>query len=179
MPLVLLPARFSEQKNHAELLDALDLVREALGERAPEVICCGDGPLRAQIEARAHRSGDRPLVRCVDHLDDAASWFTATDFFVLTSRWEGQPLVVLEALSAALAVVTTTPTGVEDLILDNHNGRRVSGAPQLAATIIEWTRDPNVRPRDDALTAAILAAHSLDAVLDDHLHFYDEITPTR
>ena len=172
VPILLLPARFSEQKNHQLFLAALALVRQELGAASPEVVCCGDGPLFDAVRQRAEQPRDRPLLRCFDYEPDAASWFGATDFFVLPSRWEGQPGVVLEALAQGLAVLSSTSVGVEDLIVEGRNGRRVTNADEMAKVIVQWCRDPSLRPIDETLNAALLQEHSLDAVVTAHEEIY-------
>jgi glycosyltransferase involved in cell wall biosynthesis len=87
--LAVLPARFSEQKNHRDLVSAMKAARATLKDRSPEILCVGDGPLRSQIEQEASVIGGDPLVRCVDHDAGAAGWMAAADFFVLPSRWGG------------------------------------------------------------------------------------------
>lgn len=179
VPIAILPARFSDQKNHRQLLDALRLVREQLSDRSPEVLCFGDGPLFAVIDQMSRVDGGRPLVRCADFLDNASSWFAATDFFILPSTWEGQPMVVLEALANGLSVVSSTPTGLDDLILDGRNGRLVSGARELADVIVAWTNDPATRPRDAALTTEVLRRHGVEVVTDSYLALYSELRRRR
>ncbi len=174
-PIVVLPARYSEQKNHVQLLSALRAVRLTLGDDSPDVVCVGDGPLFAEIAADARVPGERPLVECRPFAPNAGAWLAASDFFILPSRWEGQPLVVLEALAAGLSVVSSTPTGVEDLVIDGVNGRRVSGPAGLADTIVEWCRDPSSRPFDDTSTRELLAQHSLGVVADAHEQLYAEL----
>ncbi len=171
-PIAILPARFSEQKNHHPLLSALRAVRHELGDRAPDVLCFGDGPLVAEICAAARVPGDRPLLDYRPYVADASHWFGGCDFFILPSRWEGQPLVVLEALAAGLSVVTSTESGVEDLVLDGVNGRRVSGAAGLADTIVEWCKDPTSRPTNVDTTREILALHELPVVLTAYEQLY-------
>ena len=175
VPLVLYPARFSEQKGHLQLIDALKTVRNQLKDESPEIVCCGEGPLFAEVQRAAERANERPLLRCWPHLDDAASWFGATDFFVLPSRWEGQPLVVLEALSQGLAVVTSTPVGTEDLITDHRNGRRVTTIEEMATVIIEWCTQPSQRPLDQVFTRQLLLRHALRAVVDDYDALYQKL----
>lgn len=166
VPLAVLPARYSHQKNHADLLRALALVRDELGPQSPEVLCFGDGPLRDAVATAAARDGDRPLARCLPYRPAAAALLAASDFFVLTSTWEGQPQVVLEALARGLPVASTTPTGLEDLIRDGRNGRLVRDVGALAKIIVDWTNDPASRPSDPALNASIVATHQLVAVVD-------------
>jgi glycosyltransferase involved in cell wall biosynthesis len=172
VPLVVLPARYSEQKGHATLLEALRIARSGLGEGVPEVVCAGDGPLLGPLRDRAASGGSPPLARCLPYRPDARTWLAASDFFVLPSRWEGQPLVVLEALNHGLAVASTSVTGLEDLVVDGRNGRLVTYPPELAAVIVEWCREPARRPRDAALTSEILARHQLERVVDSLVALY-------
>jgi glycosyltransferase involved in cell wall biosynthesis len=172
VPLIVLPARYSEQKGHATLLDALRIARSGLGDGAPEVLCAGDGPLLAATRERAGSVDGAPLARCLPYRPDARSWLAASDFFVLPSRWEGQPLVVLEALSLGLAVASTTETGLEDLIVDGRNGRLVETSSELAAVIVEWCREPARRPRDAALSSEVLSRHQISRVVDALVSLY-------
>lgn len=173
VPTCVLPARFTEQKNHVGLVETLGYVRDALGDESPEVVCLGDGPLRVEVQRLAQRGRDRPLLHCFGHRPDATKWVGASSFFVLSSIWEGQPLVVLEALGANLPVVASTPTGLEDLVMDGRNGRLVASTRDLADVIVQWCRDPASAPRDDTLTAAILARHEVTTVGDRYEELYD------
>ena len=173
VPLIVYPARFSEQKGHDRLVGAMALVRAQLGARAPEVVCVGDGPLFESIRTSAQVTGERPLVHCVSYSDGASAWLAASDFFVLSSRWEGQPQVVLEALACDLPVLTCTPTGVEDLIYDGRNGRVVTSVSDMAREIVTWTTSPTERPRDAGLNREILSSHTLDAVLASYREHYE------
>ena len=177
VPLVVLPARFSHQKGHDLLVAALARVRAAMADESPEVVCVGDGPLLEATRRAAAVAGDRPLLHCVPYREGVAGWLAAADFFVLPSRWEGQPQVVLEALLNNLPVLTSTPTGVEDLVIDGRNGRRVLGPGELAREIETWSRRVRAGHRDElphdaTLNAEILAAHRLEVVLDQYLALY-------
>jgi len=171
-PVIVFPARFSDQKNHRALLSALRAVRLQLGESAPYVLCFGDGPLRQEIERESLVDGSEPLLRCYDFSPEAPGWIGASDFFVLPSRWEGQPLVVLEALASNRAVVTLTP-GVDDLVYDGINGVRVDSVARLAEVIVTWCREPESKPVDPVTNLRLCHEHSVDVVLDAYLTLYE------
>ena len=136
------------------------------------MICFGDGPLRDELERQAAIPGQHPLARIMNYRADASSWLGATDFFILPSRWEGQPHVVLEALCAGLSVVSNCPVGVQDLVFDGRNGRQTSSVDELAAVIIDWSTRPEKRNLDHELTAAVLAQHDLTEVATHYETLY-------
>jgi glycosyltransferase involved in cell wall biosynthesis len=74
----------------------------------------GDGPLRAELEDLARRSGGR--VRFLGPVDDVAALVGLSVCVVSTSSWEGLPLALLEALSMGTPVVATAIDGVTDVI---------------------------------------------------------------
>jgi glycosyltransferase involved in cell wall biosynthesis len=167
----LYPARFSEQKNHRGLLSALRAAREELGTLTPLIWCVGDGPLRDEIERDA-ASDEFPLLRLTPYLPDAASWFSATDFFILPSRWEGQPTVILEAVRAGVPVLTSTPTGVDDLCTGAW-AQQVAPA-ELSRALVRWARGgaPHVQA---SATRDFLAAHESSLSAQQHLRLYGNL----
>jgi glycosyltransferase involved in cell wall biosynthesis len=111
-PLVLTAGRLSAQKAHGLLLDAS--VRLAPRHPAPLVLIAGDGPLRDGLALQIEH-GDLP-VRLLGRRDDVGDLMAAADVFVLPSLWEGQPLVLQEALRAGLPIVATDVGGVASLL---------------------------------------------------------------
>jgi glycosyltransferase involved in cell wall biosynthesis len=104
-PVLLHIGRFEEQKDHLNLLAALP----ALLERHPgtHLLLVGSGPLERAVRAEAARAGIEPHVHFLGARDDVPALMAAADGLVLSSRWEGLPMVLLEAGAAALPVVAT------------------------------------------------------------------------
>lgn len=110
-PLLLTVARLAEQKGLPVLLDAA----RSWAARTPRplVVVAGDGPLRGRLAARVEREG--LPVRLLGRREDVADLLAAVDVFVLASVWEGQPLVIQEALRAGLPIVATDVGGIAEL----------------------------------------------------------------
>jgi glycosyltransferase involved in cell wall biosynthesis len=128
----------------------------------------GDGPDRLALEQRAAELGLTRALRWRGHLTDRPTYMDRlrdADLFVLPSRAEGVPKVLVEAMAAGLPVVATRVGGVPALMQSGSPGRLVdpSEPDQLAAAIAELARDPSERTRLRDAGLAYAAEHTLDA----------------
>jgi glycosyltransferase involved in cell wall biosynthesis len=106
--------RLCEVKNHAMFLAAAEGVMQS-GAPARFVVI-GDGELRAGLERQAEARGLTERLVFTGFRDDVASLYPALDVVALTSRNEGTPLTLIEAMSAGRPVVSTEVGGVVDLL---------------------------------------------------------------
>jgi glycosyltransferase involved in cell wall biosynthesis len=83
------------------------------------------------------------------HRKDALSFFPAFDVFVLSTHWEGLPLVLLEAMSNGLPVVATAVDGVPELVQHQETGlvHAHENAQELATHIIRFLKDESLARR--------------------------------
>jgi len=144
--------RLSVEKGADLLLDAL-----ARGGTMPacEVVLVGDGPERAALEARARASGTGrgaalARVRFAGRRDDAPTLVSAFDVLALSSRREGTPMVVLEAMAAGVPVVAFGVGGVPQVV-DETTGWLVP--PEDVAGFAAGLAEALTRPRDAARRA--------------------------
>jgi glycosyltransferase involved in cell wall biosynthesis len=86
------------------------------------VIIAGDGPQRADLEKLAESLGIGRHIRFLGWRTDAVDLMAALDIFCMTSRWEGCPMVLLEAMAARRPVVTTDYGGVREIVIDEETG---------------------------------------------------------
>ncbi len=109
----------------------------------------GDGPERPRLEALARERGLSDRVRFLGAIPDAARLFRALDLFVLSSRSEGTPMVLLEAMGAGVPVVATSVGGVPSVVEDGVSGWLVAPeAPgELARAMSEAVVDADARSR--------------------------------
>ena len=128
--------------------DPLTLVRALAELRRPgEAVIAGDGPDRPAVEREVRRLGLESVVRLAGERDDVGELLAAADMFVLSSRSEGLPLSILEAMAAGLPIVASSVGGVPELVVDGETGLLVPpGDPHaLAAAIERLLDDPALR----------------------------------
>jgi glycosyltransferase involved in cell wall biosynthesis len=128
--------RLVAQKAHERVLEAAAIVRRT----DPDVtfLIVGDGPRRAELQARAAELGVEDVVRFTGARDDARALIALSDLLVFSSDWEGLSIAALEALAAGTPVVTTDVAGMREL-LSGGAGTIVPGTDpaDLAAAISE------------------------------------------
>jgi glycosyltransferase involved in cell wall biosynthesis len=137
----------------------------------PLLAIAGDGPLAGELRARASSLGVDATF--LGHRDDVADLLAAAAVFVLPSRWEGQPLIVQEALRAGAAIVATRVGGIPDLVDDDaallvEPDDATALAAAVSAVLTDASRATRLRAAasgrgatlptaDDAVTAALAA----------------------
>jgi glycosyltransferase involved in cell wall biosynthesis len=145
--LVLTVARFSEQKGHRFLLQAIPTILAA----CPEVqfLWVGLGLLEKELRREVQKRGLEPAVRFLGWRDDVPTLLAAADLVVLPSLFEGLPLFILEAMAAGRPVVATSTLGTDEAVVDDVTGRLVPpGNPQaLAAGVLEVLTYPELAAR--------------------------------
>ncbi len=104
--------RLNPQKNHAALLAAFADPRLA----GCRLLIAGDGELRGALEQQAGALGVADRVHFLGVRKDVPRLLAAADGLVMASSWEGNPLVVMEAMSAGLPVVATAVGCVPELV---------------------------------------------------------------
>jgi len=147
----------------------LDVVAR-VARRVPEVVFVWAGAFGWQphFEARVRRAGLSHAVRFLGHVDDIASFYAACDVVALTSRREGSPNALLEAMAMARPVVATAVGGVPEIVSSGEEGILVSrdDVDGFAAALVDLLAMPLVaRCLGAAGRRRMLAAHAIPHVI--------------
>jgi glycosyltransferase involved in cell wall biosynthesis len=162
---VLAAGRLTRQKG-------FDLLIPAFGRLTAEhpdwrLMICGGGPLRTQLQEQVEAEGLTGVIELTGPVDDLGDRMATAALYVLSSRYEGFPLVLLEAMSAGMPVVSTDcPTGPAELIEDGRNGVLVAphDIAALAAGMRTMIEDAELRERSGAAAAETVRAYSLERI---------------
>ena len=104
----------------------------------------GEGPLQSEAKILARRSGIADRLHFPGNIQDSELGLSLFDVFLLTSKFEGTPNVVIEATLLAIPVVATDVGGTREAIAENITGLVAGGADpdELAAHVLEILGDP-------------------------------------
>lgn len=175
-PLWVVAGRLEEQKGHDVLFDALArLVAKGVDFT---LAVAGEGSRRSWLEQQALSRGLAPRVQFVGQLDDVAGLLAAADAVLLPSRWEGLPLVLLEAMARGRPIVASAVGGVPDAIEDGVHGTLVppGDAEALAAALEQLHRSADRAWRHGRAAAQrVRERYTWRAVVDEFEAVYDDV----
>jgi glycosyltransferase involved in cell wall biosynthesis len=164
-PVILAAGRLTPQKGFDLLAEAFALI----ADEAPDwsVRICGDGPKRDGIEERIaeHRLEDRVVLagRCMRIWEE----MERASVYALSSRFEGFPMILLEAMSKGMAVAAfDCPTGPAEIVQDGVNGRMVPAedVDAFAAALRDLMADEALRRRCAAAAVEVAHRYDMDAI---------------
>ena len=179
-PLIGMVGRLVQIKDVPTFLQAAVLVRKAMPDSHFALV--GDGEERSLLEVECQQLGLQGAVFFHGWRRDLAAVYGDLDVVVNSSRNEGTPVALIEALAAARPVVATRVGGTADLLAEGSHGLLVPpGDPKaLAAAILVSLREP-AAARMRALTgrATVLERYSAARLIDDVDHLYRDLLAAR
>ncbi|WP_292979166.1 glycosyltransferase [Nitrosomonas sp.] len=151
-PVILGVGRLTRAKDFATLISAFARVH---AQRECRLVILGEGELRGELEQLVTSLGIEGSVQLPGFAENPFAWMGCVRLFVLSSRWEGLPTVLIEAMACGTAVVSTNCRSGPDEILEGGKwGRLVPvGDVEALAGAIAVTLDtpqerlPDVRQR--------------------------------
>jgi glycosyltransferase involved in cell wall biosynthesis len=149
-PVLLAVGRLSPQKDFECLLRAFATVRASTTAR---LLILGEGPDRQRLESLVRELGLDSDVQLPGWVGNPYPYMARSDLFVLSSRWEGLPTVLIEALYCGLRIVSTDcPSGPREILDGGRFGSLVPvGEPEaLAAAILGALHDQGPAPAEES-----------------------------
>lgn len=143
-PRIISVSRFAFPKDFATLVEALEKIQADY-----RALLVGEGPIRAEVAAALRRPRLASRVQLLGACRDVPDLLGSSDIFVLSSRSEGLPISILEAMAARLPIVATDVGGVAEAVVDGETGLLVpaGNAKALAAALERLIEDVELRRR--------------------------------
>lgn len=164
-PVLLAVGRLTSQKDFPTLIHALFQVRKTMPAR---LLILGEGPDRPALEALINQLGLKNDVSMPGFVENPYSYMNHSTLYVLSSRWEGLPTVLIEALFCGLPVIATDcPSGPREILADGLYGSLVpvGDVTALASAIEAGLMGKTPHPPEESWHP-----YSLDTVVDQYIH---------
>ena len=167
-------AEFSERKNQSFLLRALQQLPERVGLLLP-----GDGQLRDTCIALARQLGVEHRVAFPGQVDDMPLWYAAADCAVSSSRSEGLPFNLMEAMHYGLPIVASDIKGHADLIRNNQTGLlfQFENMAQFIEQIWRLLEEPELSQRIGPAAKDAVEPFILSNAMPQVLACYESLLP--
>jgi glycosyltransferase involved in cell wall biosynthesis len=163
-PVLLAVGRLTAQKGFDALIQAFALVRK---DRQLRLLILGEGEERPALEKQIKEYNLEQDVSLPGFVTNPYPYMAKAAAFVLSSRWEGLPTVMVEAMALGTPIISTDcPSGPQEILEGGKIGRLVPvDDPFALATAITITLNTNVvRPSQESW-----ASFSLDRVVDQYI----------
>ena len=160
------------------LLDAFAMVVRR--QPAARLIMVGSGPLELFVRRKIEQLGLTASVRLLGDVV-ATDIMPAFDVFCLSSRYEGMPYVILEAVAAGLPVVATRVGGVDVCVEPGKNGLLVppDDPTALAAALTKLVKDGELRRHCAAASECAAHRFTSERMVARTLQVYEQVIAAR
>ena len=157
--------RLTYQKNFALFLE----VAVGVAKRHPGAcfVIAGTGEEDAALQAQAAALGLGGRVRFLGYVGEMTALYPALDMLLLTSRYEGLPITILEAMAVGIPIVASRLDGVQEVLADGADCALVTpgGREDFAARVCELLEQPALARRyADAALAKVRARYSAETM---------------
>jgi glycosyltransferase involved in cell wall biosynthesis len=166
--------RLDPVKDYGALLQAMVDVPEAAN-----LVIAGSGPMENELRRLSDELGLEDRVQFLGFEPNVLRWMRVANGFVLASRWEGLPMVVLEAAACGVPAVATDVPGTHEVVVDGKTGLLAAqgSAKALAATMTRMMEMPGEERRamGERARQFVQEHYSLGAALDRWEALYAEL----
>ena len=170
-------ACFKPQKSPLDFIKLASAINKDFPDA--KFILVGDGVLRKKICALIDKFNLKEKVILTGWRNDIVQILSCLDIFVLTSLWEGLPIVVLEAMAAGLPVVATDTGGIREVVLHGKTGYLVNprDVQALRDKLKELLMQPYLRKEFGKLAVSTLNPneYSLSKMIKNTTQLYSEL----
>jgi glycosyltransferase involved in cell wall biosynthesis len=165
LPVILAVGRLTKQKDFSTLIRSF---AQVLRTRPARLLILGEGPERSRLEALVKQLGLEDNVAMPGFVENPYAYMSEASLYVLSSRWEGLPTVLIEALYCGPPIIATDcPSGPREILADGRYGALVpvGDAKNLTQAIEAGLAGKTPPPTEESWHP-----YSLETVVDQYIN---------
>lgn len=168
--------RLHKDKDFITLIEAMNTVLQFIPDAQLNIY--GDGPMRADLENVVLKLGINKNVHFCGFINELTDEMQKNSIFAFSSRSEGMPNALIEAMSLGLACVSTNcEFGPSELIENGVNGFlvQVGDSKKMAERLIQLLEDDNLRDRIGSKAKEIIVTNSEEMISKKYINYISRI----
>lgn len=171
--------RLEFQKNIDLLIDAWKIVAESFPDWKLNI--WGDGSLRSQIQEQIKKSNLENKINLCGVSKNILNEYLNASIFILPSRYEGLPLVLIEAMQSGLPAIGFNISGVNDVIIHNKNGILVQEREpeSLAKNIIQLLSNNEMLHKMSQNAITTMSKFKKEHVMNQWITLFNELAKNK
>lgn len=173
--ILLAVGRLSPAKNYSNLIHSISYLKKS-GKTNFKLFIVGDGPLYEDLNQLRQELGVENLIEFLGLRHDISYLMQAADIYLMSSSWEGLPMVILEAMSCEKLIISTDCGGIANLIRDSGFTVPIDDPKALASQIesaLEMTEQER-KNRGMKARKHILNNYTLDINTQSYINLYNQ-----
>lgn len=168
-------AELNNNKHQDLLINVINKLREEIP--SIKLLLAGNGPLEDQYKKQAKELGVNENIEFLGYRKDVKNFLMLSDLAVASSRREGLPANIMEAMAIGLPIVATNVRGHRDLIKDGENGYvvEVDDEDKFISSINEIYNNYELREKFKKQSLKLIEEYSLDNILIEMERIYKSV----
>lgn len=165
--------RFSEQKNHLEIIDIF--YNTLKKNQSLNLYLVGTGELLGEIKQKVKDLKIEDKVTFLGSVESSFKIMSESDIFILPSKWEGMPMTLIEAMATGLPCIAYPVGGISDMIGDNIDGFLPSNSKEFEEDILKLVEDTALRERIGKAAISKSKIYSAERMAEKYYELYNSI----
>ncbi|MEX8036417.1 glycosyltransferase [Acinetobacter baumannii] len=142
IPIFIAVGRFHEAKDYPNLINAFrifktKIIHNSQDNNLPILLIVGDGELKSEVELLIESFNLKDNIKLLGRRNDIPDLLNIADYFILSSKYEGLPTVIMEAMACETFVISTNCSGVEEIMNDTGIMVAICDSEALAEGLIK------------------------------------------
>lgn len=165
-------AELNKNKHQDLLINAVNILKKKIPNI--KLLLAGTGPLEEQYKKQAHQLGMDFQIQFLGYRNDIENLLMISDIAVASSRREGLPVNVMEAMATGLPLVVTDIRGNRDLVNDGKNGYVINldNVNEFVYSVDRLYNDDEIRKKFSVTSLELVKKYSLENVLKEMKFIY-------
>lgn len=180
-PGILSVGAISAQKHYDLLIDtAVEMKRRLPADKLPNFLVAGGGVGLEAVRALAQEEGVSDIVRFLGERSDIAELMASSDLYLNTSRYEGMPIALLEAMASGLPIIATRVAGNTELVDHRKNGLlcTLDQPTEIAEAIVNILADSEFYSACSAGAVEMSRSFSIEKAAESHISLFNRLLRT-